>query len=147
MLRKTRIILLILAAALAVANSAVFIHSRATGQSAASAKHANWHQWRALTRSEQLEYVHLFQGLAQRAEAGAILSSARKFAAHSSRRQQSLRELQRVQQEVLEQLPPPRRRDLRRATPEHRAFFIFQELLSKDPRRLAELAARLEEAS
>mgnify|MGYP000195901755 CR=1 FL=1 len=101
-----------------------------------------WQRWRALPTEQRWELIRRYQELLRQTDLATAWRHAQQFRELPPIRQNYLRELYEVMRETLDRQPVSRRRELLRAAPRARAFYLYQILVSEEPARLAELATR-----
>lgn len=138
-LRRTTIALFCAAAALALANWALFVNHPTDEPAAEGQALSGWQRWQALDPAERVSCVQRYQAVNRRADARKTWRHAREFGRFSAAEQDRLRDVLGVLRDTLDQQPPTRRRDLLRAPARVRAYEVYRALLAEDPARVAQL--------
>ncbi len=130
-------ILTMLILLLAALDVAIYVGQREAHRSAEQGP--EWDTWRKLSEPARAEYTRRYQELLSQGRDQHALSRARRFARLTLDEQARLRALHGIVLDVLRRQPAVERRDLLRASPRARAFFVYQFLNDEMRQRLRQL--------
>ncbi len=82
-----------------------------------------WHQ---LSEMQQVAFAEQYQRLVRRADTSDVFRHAREFAGLAADDRERLREYNQLMLATLNAQPPTRRRELLRASPDVRAYFVYK---------------------
>ncbi len=137
-MRSMRLLLPLAVVILAGANLALLVPEPNRARTSEGAQ-TPWEHWRAMTAEERLGQVRQYQAIAARQDAGRIWQRAREYGRQTPEERARLRELAKMVSAAIDGAPAATRRQLLTASDAARAFLIYQDWLSREPQRVAEL--------
>ncbi len=138
--RVINVALITVGLVLAVANVAAYFE-RQEEQQPATRPATTWDRWLAMSNSQRRARIRQYQQIVRHTGGLDTLRNARAYMRLSAAEQDRLRELARLVDEELRQMPPGQRRELLQAVGRARAFRLHQALRAEAPERLAQLRA------